>query len=185
MTTFYLDMDGVVADWDTAAEQFLGVPFRSKPLYGEYRVTEAEWDRLRAQDRFYRDLPLMPGCEVLVNLARQYRDRLGWNLLFLTAVPHNDDQPWAYSDKVLWAQERFSDIPVHFGPHSTDKWRHCQPGDILVDDRGDNCASWTNAGGIAFKVNNRDLAPTIQAVRDDFGRRISLGNLRNLTLGIY
>ena len=43
MTTFYLDMDGVVADWDTAAEQFLAVPFRSKPLYGEYRVTSQEW----------------------------------------------------------------------------------------------------------------------------------------------
>jgi hypothetical protein len=182
MTTFYLDMDGVVADWDTAAEQFLGVPFRSKPLYGEYRVTSDEWDRLRAQDRFYRDLPLMKNSAVLVNLARQYRDRLGWQLLFLTAVPHNDDQPWAFSDKVLWAQQHFPDIAVHFGPHSADKWRHCEPEDILVDDRGDNCASWRAAGGTAFKVSKRDLLPTIAAVRSDFSRRINLGSL---ALDIY
>jgi hypothetical protein len=175
-------MDGVVADWDTAAEQFLAVPFRSKPLYGEYRVTSQEWDRLRAQDRFYRDLPLMQNSAVLVNLARQYRDRLGWQLLFLTAVPHNDDQPWAFSDKVLWAQQHFPDIAVHFGPHSTDKWRHCEPEDILVDDRGDNCASWRAAGGTAFKVSDRDLLPTIAAVRSDFSRRINLGSL---ALDIY
>lgn len=185
MSTFYLDMDGVVADWDTAAEEFLGVPFRSKPLYGEYRVSDIEWDRLRSEHRFYRNLPLMKDCALLVDLARQYRDRLGWQLLFLTAVPHNDDVPWAYSDKVLWAQERFPDIAVHFGPHSTDKWRHCQPGDILVDDRGDNCASWRGAGGLAFKVSDRDLAPTIELVRADLARRLSLDNLRGLSLGIY
>lgn len=181
MTTFYLDMDGVVADWDTAAEDFLGVPFRTKPVYGEYRVTAAEWDRLRAQSRFYRSLPLMADCQQLVALARQYRDHLGWQLLFLTAVPHNNDQPWAFSDKVLWAQERFPDIPVHFGPHSTDKWRHCQPGDILVDDRGDNCDAWRAAGGRAFKVNDRNLLPTIAAVEQDLTQR-QLAN--NLTLDI-
>jgi PAS domain-containing protein len=184
MTTFYLDMDGVVADWDTAAEQFLGVPFRSKPRYGEYRVTSQEWDRLRAQHRFYRDLPLMAQCEQLVNLARNYRDQLGWQLLFLTAVPHNNDQPWAFSDKVLWAQERFPDIAVHFGPHSTDKWRHCEPGDILVDDRGDNCAAWRAAGGTAFKVDDRDLLLTIEAVTADLASRIN-DPTRQLALDIY
>jgi hypothetical protein len=59
---------------------------------------------------------------------------------------------WAFWDKILWAQERYPDIPVHFGPYSEDKQKHCVPGDILVDDRPDNCQSWRDAGGIAVRV---------------------------------
>jgi hypothetical protein len=57
--------------------------------------------------------------------------------------------PFAAYDKVLWATERFERIPVLFGPFSHDKWRHCQPGDILIDDRTSNCEEWTRAGGQA------------------------------------
>jgi len=67
----------------------------------------------------------------------------------LTALPHDYSVPFASYDKVLWAQERFPDIPVLFGPFSHDKWRHCEPGDILIDDRVSNCEEWIRAGGLA------------------------------------
>ena len=50
-------------------------------------------------------------------------------------------------DKVCWAQEHFPGIPVFLGPYSQDKWQHCRPGDILIDDRTSNCTEWENAGG--------------------------------------
>lgn len=169
--TIYLDMDGVVADFDTAAEQFLGIARREDYVQGHYKLSLEEWARLRSQHRFYLDLPLMPEAEALVNLARQYRDSLGWQLCFLTAVPKGNDMPWTFWDKCLWAQQHFPDIPVHFGPYSVDKYQHCAAGDILVDDREDNCRAWSAAGGWSFHVQHRSLAPAIHALRHDLAHR--------------
>jgi 5'(3')-deoxyribonucleotidase len=178
--TFYLDMDGVVADWDTAASQFLGRPQRPANDLTHYKNTPEEWARIKTQSRFYRSLPLMPRCVELVDLARRYRDTLGWNLLFLTAVPKDDDVPWAYYDKVLWAGEHFPDVPVHFGPHSWDKHKHCLPGDILVDDRPDNCSQWIESGGLAVQVLGNDLGDAISQIGFDFNRRMSLRSMASL-----
>lgn len=165
MNTFYLDMDGVVADWESAAAGFLGRPMRDPDTLTHYRNTAEEWARIKTQSRFYRTLPLMPRVDELVSLARAFRDQLGFQLLFLTAVPKDDDVPWAFSDKVMWAQEHFPDIPVHFGPHSWDKHRHFKAaGDILVDDRPDNCAQWRERGGTAFKVDSNDLGTVIPSI---------------------
>lgn len=177
--TFYLDMDGVVADWETAASEFLGRPLTGY-VNGHYKNTPEEWSKIRTQHRFYRNLPLMPRVQELVSLARTYRDELGWELLFLTAVPKNDDVPWAFYDKVLWGQEHFPDIPVHFGPHSTDKWRHCKPGDVLVDDRLDNCTAWAGAKGVAIRVTGNNLDPAIIEVAKDLDRRRSLRSIAEL-----
>ena len=171
--TFYLDMDGVVADWESAAAEHFGRPVRLNGVERTPSNTPGEWDSIKTQTRFYRTLPLMQRVEELVSLARGYRDQLGWQLLFLTAVPKNDDMPWAFYDKVLWAGERFPDIPVHFGPHSWDKHKHCGAGDILVDDRASNCTEWRAAGGIAFRVLGNDLGTILDMIRDDLVARLA------------
>ena len=175
--TFYLDMDGVVADWDTAASAFLGRAQGRADPNTHYKNTPEEWSRIKTQQRFYRTLPLMPRCGELVDLARRYRDGLGWGLLFLTAVPKDDDVPWAFYDKVLWAQEHFPDIPVHFGPHSWDKHKHCKMGDILVDDRASNCREWASAGGVCFRVTGNDLGTVIDSIQQDLNLKTALNNI--------
>lgn len=164
---FYLDMDGVVADWVSNAANLIGRRITDPSVM----YSNLEWARLRSDPHIFRHLPLMPRCLELVYLARQYRDILGWELNFLTAIPHNNDVPWTFHDKFLWVQERFSDIPVHFGPYSEDKQKHCTPGDILVDDRWDNCEQWRSKGGIAFKVG-MDLDAAILAVSADLDARL-------------
>lgn len=143
----YLDMDGVVADFRTYARGQLG-----HYDHGQHRYPDALWHKLRDNPHLFLNLPLMPRSSELVNIARRYRDQLGWELLFLTAIPRNNDLPWAFHDKMAWARLHFADIPVHFGPYSTDKHLHCSPGDILVDDRSSNCRDWSLAQGLAFHV---------------------------------
>ena len=144
----YLDMDDVVADWRTAAEEFLQLKFPNGDQWA--RIPDDKWAELKRNSRFYRDLPIKDGAHDLVNFCRDaVANGLADDLRFLTALPHNDDMPYASYDKVLWAVERFERIPVLFGPYSKDKWRHCQPGDILIDDRTSNCMEWENAGGHA------------------------------------
>lgn len=166
---FYLDMDGVCADFAAGAAALVGYTVESSTAY----YPPSDWAVLVQHQHIYRNLPLMPGSTQLVDLARQYRDLLGWQLTFLTAVPRANDMPWAFWDKMLWAQQHYPDIPVHFGPFSRDKHHHCRSGDILVDDRPDNCAAWTAAGGTAVWVQGRDLAAAVAQVREDLTLRLS------------
>jgi len=143
----YLDMDDVVADWLVSAQEFLKLKWDKEK--GE-RIPESEWDKLKEHSRFYRQLPLKPGARQLVSACEQYvAQRRVDEIRFLTALPSNDDMPWAVYDKVHWAREHFATIPVFIGPYSQDKWRHCKPGDILIDDRTSNCKEWIQAGGHA------------------------------------
>lgn len=141
MTTLYLDMDGVVADFDEYAYRTLGLP----PSEGVY--PEDVWVKLAANPRIYRDLVKTPYADDLVHFCKEYCHKHEYNLKFLSAVPKGNDVPWSFYDKVNWAREYYPTIPVFFGPFSKDKWQRCEPGDILIDDRVSNITAWMSKGG--------------------------------------
>ena len=145
----YLDMDDVVADWMGYARKIVNRDWN----YGQM-IPQHEWNRLRDDQRMYRNLPLKEGAHDLVNWCREYCGKNNVGLFFLSAIPHNNDMPWAIQDKVFWAHEYFPDIPVFLGPYSHDKWRRCKPGDILIDDRTSNCQEWIREGGRAHIYRN-------------------------------
>jgi 5'(3')-deoxyribonucleotidase len=144
MTTLYIDMDGVIADFDEYANRTLGLP----PSAGIY--LDDQWTLLAENKRIYRDLKKTPYADQLLEECKDFAITKEYNLQFLTAVPKANDVKWAFFDKVEWAQTHFPGIPVMFGPYSKDKWQHCQPGDILIDDRLSNIDEWRAAGGIAI-----------------------------------
>jgi len=160
MTTLYLDMDGVVADFDEYAARTLGVP----PSQGIY--PDEVWYKLATNARLYRDLLKTNYADQLVYECRDLTLTKGYNLIFLTAVPKGNDVPWAFYDKMMWANRYFPDIPVHFGPFSKDKWHHCRPGDILIDDRQSNIDEWQSAGGIA--IHHTTIEKTLFALSNLF-----------------
>jgi hypothetical protein len=147
----YLDMDDVVADWHGAAQQFLKLKWEKT---GE-RIPDNEWNKIKNNSRFYRDLPLLADAEKLVEWCLDAKKLcLVKDVRFLSAIPRNNDMPWAIQDKVWWANKHFPNIPVFLGPYSYDKWQHCQPGDILIDDRTENCEEWQRVGGHAHIYKN-------------------------------
>jgi 5'(3')-deoxyribonucleotidase len=153
MTTLYLDMDGVVADFDEYAARTLGIP----PSQGIY--PNEVWYKLATNSRLYRDLIKTPYADELVFQCSIIAKQQGYELKFLTAVPKGNDVPWAFYDKVIWAQKYFPGIPVMFGPFSKDKYVHCQPGDILIDDRTSNIEEWRVAGGLG--ILHKDFNDTL------------------------
>jgi hypothetical protein len=159
----YLDMDDVVADWMPAARAIVNRNWE----YGE-RIPDSDWNKVKAKMRFYRDLPIKDGAHDLVNFCRNaVANGLADDLRFLTALPHDYSVPFAAYDKVLWATERFERIPVLFGPYSHDKWKHCQPGDILIDDRTSNCEEWHRSGGNAHIYRTWEgCRPWLQQILD-------------------
>lgn len=155
MNTLYLDLDGVMADFDRYAFQIAGIP----PMGGVYDAEQ--WAQITADPRLYRDLPKTHYADQLFKYCRDFCRRENFRLIFLTAVPKGNDIPWAFYDKVMWCLARYPDVPVHFGPYSVDKYLHCQPGDILIDDRESNITAWQSAGGIGILHTGR-LEKTIE-----------------------
>jgi len=146
----YLDMDDVVADWMATARAIVNRNWE----YGE-RIPEADWSKVKAKERFYRDLPLKAGAHDLVQYCRDaVSNGQARGMAFLTALPHDYAVQWAAYDKVFWAHRHFEGIPVFFGPYSFDKYKHCRAGDILIDDRHSNCSEWRSAGGQAHEYRN-------------------------------
>ena len=150
MTTLYLDMDGVVADFDEYAARTLGVP----PSAGIY--PDEIWRKLAGNARLYRDLEKTSYADQLVFECSKFVKRHNYELMFLTAVPKGNDVPWAFYDKVYWARHNFPTIPVMFGPYSKDKHVHCRPGDILIDDRKSNIDEWRISGGLGILHTDYD-----------------------------
>jgi 5'(3')-deoxyribonucleotidase len=156
-STLYLDMDGVVADFDKYAFHAIG----ALPSGGIY--PDDKWDKLALNERLYRDLDKTPYADELVDFCREFAWNK-YNFYFLTAVPKNNDLQWSFYDKVLWAQKHFPNIPVMFGPYSKDKHEHCQIGDILIDDRTSNIEEWRAAGGIG--ILHKNFNDTIEALKN-------------------
>lgn len=147
--TIFLDMDDVVADFKGYARRIL-----KKEPESNFRYPQAEWERLKDNPHIYRDLRVKDGAEDLVKWCHAWCIQHNEELFFLTALPRNNDIPWAIWDKVHWAKKHFPGIPVRFGPYSGDKWKHCEPGDILIDDRSSNCREWDAAGGRSFQYKS-------------------------------
>lgn len=163
MPNIFLDMDGVVADFDAAARAIIGY---SHPA--DQRWPDSEWQKIKNHPRFYRDLPLMPDAEHLVTTVMTLSQRSGHDVKFLTAIPRDNDFPWAFEDKVIWKQQYFGGIPIWFGPYSHDKRCWAAPGEILIDDRRINIEQWREAGAIGI-LHTGDVYKTLQQLTEILG----------------
>ena len=145
MRTIYIDMDGVVADFDSYVSALLGRPIG----WGATQdLTDVEWERLASVDRLYFQMPLMPDATKLIAYIKSLSTR--FHVQFLTAVPRRSTIPSAKDDKQAWVDKYFPGMRMDIGPYSHHKQKWCKPGDILIDDRPSNIEQWTAVGGIAI-----------------------------------
>lgn len=142
----YLDCDGVLADFDRAATELLGMPPRA---YEKRHGIAAFWRELAAHENFYGSLPLMPDAMELFEAVRHL------DPIILTGLPRGK---WAAPQKVRWAAEHFPGTRI-ITVMAVDKRNHAQAGDILVDDQIKHAHLWEEAGGIF--VHHRDARSSI------------------------
>ena len=159
MNTIYIDMDGVVADFDTFVSNLLGRPIGWND--SKQDLTDEEWVKLASVDSLYYQLPMMPDATKLVAYAKSLSTR--FYVGFLTAIPRRTTIPSAQADKQAWVSKYFPGMRMDIGPFSHDKQKWCIPGDILIDDRPSNIAEWSAAGGIAV-YHTGDVNATIKYI---------------------
>ena len=161
MKTIFVDMDGVVADFDTFASDLLGRKIGWHQ--SKFDLTGEEWEKLTTVDRLYYQLPLMPDATKLIAYVRSLSTR--FHVQFLTAVPRRTTMPDAKADKQAWVDKYFPGMKMDIGPFSHDKQKWCSPGDILIDDRPSNIEEWMRAGGIAI-YHTGDVDKTIKTLNE-------------------
>ena len=103
MRTIYIDMDGVVADFDTYVSLLLKRPIGWHNTVGD--LTDKEWELIASEDRIYYHLPLMPDATKLVAYVKSLSTR--FHVGFLTAVPRRSTIPSAKDDKQAWVNKYF------------------------------------------------------------------------------
>jgi hypothetical protein len=146
----YLDCDGVLADFDAGAERVLGLP----PGVFERRHGAREfWRKLAAADGFFERLE--PTADAF-ELYAAVRDKAP---IILTGMPHGK---WAEPQKRRWARRHFPGVPV-ITTLAALKREHCEPGDVLVDDRLDHRRAWETAGGLF--IHHVSAAASIEALK--------------------
>ena len=151
MAQLFLDCDGVLADFESAAARALGMSVVShERRFGPGRF----WEILAAVPHFFETLdPLPDACELYEAVQRLAPT-------ILTGVPPGD---WAAPQKRRWAARHFPNVPIITTPAAL-KREHCQPGDALIDDGASRRRAWRRAGGIF--IHHRSAAQSIVALRE-------------------
>lgn len=146
--TLFLDLDGVLANFDLGCEQLLGIsPSKVKD--------HVDWGRINGTPAFYTRLPLMPDARLLWEFCKPYSPTI------LTGIPKSVST--AEVDKRTWVARYLGpDVPVLCCP-SADKFQFSGPGRVLVDDWERYRDRWLGAGGIW--VTHTDARSTIVTLK--------------------
>jgi len=150
----YLDMDGVLADFDRGVVEILGLEAhdQGKATPEENRIM---YETMRNADHFYGRLELMPGAEKLFNCMRE---RFGDRCEILSGIPKpHRGILTAGEDKVEWMRRLLSKDIVMNIVYRAEKIKYCTGKDcILIDDYAKNIAEWEQAGGTGILYRNAD-----------------------------
>ena len=133
MPRLFLDLDGVLADFDAGARALLGL----SPAEFEARHGRSEfWRRIAKAPNFYGTLPEMPDGRRLFDAVEHLQPTI------LTGLPFGN---WAAPQKVQWAADHFPGVPV-ITCMARDKHKHMSDGDVLVDDRENHRTAYEREG---------------------------------------
>lgn len=159
MRRLYVDMDGVLADFDRAYEDRFGV-------HPSQHDDDLMWGNIDGFDDFFVTMPPCDGAlQFMADVAHL-------NPIILTAAPKTNFVE-AARRKRAWIRKHIGDsitvIPAYGGSNKP-MYMH-SPGDVLIDDFKRNTEAWSAAGG--EPILHRNWAATRFALSrfDDFERR--------------
>lgn len=146
ISKIYLDMDGVLADFNRGVRELCGF---EAPDQSEKRTAEEEsrmWADIGKVDHFYGKLEMMPGAKVLFDtIWNAYGNRCE----ILTGIPRPERSlRTAGDDKKEWVKRLLSpDVKVNICFRAEKIERCTGPETILIDDLDRTILEWRKKGG--------------------------------------
>jgi 5'(3')-deoxyribonucleotidase len=155
MLNVYLDLDGVMTNFDGAVESLVNMP--TKEFFAELGMKNA-WARLAEVDHLFLHLEPLPNYKTLFSHLLRLHNSGSINLEILTSLPlPHGKLATAKADKIAWVKSNLdNDIKVNTVIGGSKKAKYVKdPSDILIDDLPRNISAWEAAGGtgILFKNN--------------------------------
>jgi 5'(3')-deoxyribonucleotidase len=156
--TVYVDMDGVLANFNGYAKNKLGFDIASGDKEIKKQFWKAVGKRVKECKKFYGDLDLLPDAKELWEYVKQY------NPIILSATGHIKS---AASEKREWLREHFGDDIADnaiFVKSAEDKAQYANKHSILIDDRSQAIDPWKAAGGIG--IHHTSAKDSISQLKD-------------------
>ena len=145
-TMIYLDMDGVLADFDRGVMELCHMKLVSQNEARSVEQDDMMWDEIRKIEHFYDRLELMPGAKEMFDLIY---GTYGDHCEILTGVPKPERGiVTAGEDKIRWMRRNLSDtIKVNIVLRREKMLSCTGPETVLIDDREGTIREWREAGG--------------------------------------
>lgn len=153
MINVYLDLDGVIFDFDTVF----------KDLFGEWESPDKEVRFTKAifDHKIFVDLPLLPKARDLINilLDETERGKIDVQILSSTGSPHSVEQSRevvrqkreALARHRIWFDDNYT---VHKGI----KRKFATPNSLLIDDHPTNVKEFIEDGGYGYLYDDKNPA---------------------------
>ena len=152
----FVDMDGVLADFNTGVETLTGTPFPNTDQgHNDYDERKEEL----TNKRLFRSLPPLPDMYDLIAYIRH--TGLPWEILTAAGVINRE---LVVFDKNEWIREYVSpSVVVTCTMTGSQKGMFAFEGSVLIDDRIKNIESWEANGGIG--ILHTSAAETIKELK--------------------
>ena len=154
MRRIFIDMDGVLADFDGSFLSTFGKTCEDCESKNEM------WRLIHGHDEFFYNLPMMRSAKELYDWAYKYQLTRAIDSPYILTSAGSSDFMHVAQQKRRWIQKHIDkNAMVITVKDGLDKAAFVQNnGDILIDDWGKNCAAWQAVGGMAIKYENAEQA---------------------------
>jgi len=135
MITLYLDMDGVLADFNKAYTQ-----------YDPHKEDRKKFRSAVMEYKIFEDLDFMPDTQELLNHVSKLR---GVNIEILTSMGTHDpfQGESAKQQKLFWLNKHNIPYKANFVRSKEEKAKYATPTSILIDDSSGCIGPFIRAGG--------------------------------------
>jgi len=142
MKNIYLDMDGVIADFDKRYQEL----FKISTKEAERDKKWVQFFNQFIQDRHFATLDLMPEAIELMD----YLKGTGIPITILSSTSSEKRDGEIRPQKMEWLKKHKIDFPVILVPGAHLKKDYATPDSILIDDTSKNIDDWRREGGVGI-----------------------------------
>ena len=152
--TIYLDMDGVLCDFEkkfTDLYGFLSLAKRDRKQWS------TDWEDFITQRHAFEKLEWFPGGQELLSYIRKHPS-IHVEILSSSGGERFHDEVTA--QKIKWLRNHGINYKANIVPGRKHKKDWARPDAIIIDDTPDVISSWNKAGGIG--ILHKDVKETIK-----------------------
>lgn len=154
--TIYVDMDGVIADFDGALREKLGLSFKDDHKGKVWGRIQKHNDTV---EPWFYSLPKMADADELWDFVNEHFENVA--VLSASGTTPRD----APGQKKAWMGDHFGyHVETHVVQSSSDKAKFANANSLLIDDRERSTKPFMNAGGMV--ILHTDATSTIAQLRE-------------------